>query len=331
MTVRRTVAVSDQVELPRLYLSWFSPPVFKPGDAECDIAAHILGGGKSSRLYKKLVYERQIAQDVSVWNQGLMLGSVFAVQATAKPGVKLEELEKAINEEIAYFRQNGPTKEEVEGARNMLEMRIVHGLETMGGFGGVADRLNLYNYFLADPGYLPKDLARYENATMAGVQKIANQYLTDNSCVVVKGLPGKKVIEDVPRAVDADKNEVTVLDAGSPDEPWRTAAPTPAAAPRLVLPVPTSFQLANGLTVYLMERHNLPIVAADLFVLGGSSANPVDKPGLSSFTADMLDEGTSGRSTMAIAGDLDRIGSALHTASGSDAAWARDSRFDEDR
>ena len=102
----------DQVQLPRLYMSWLTPTIFKPGDAEGDLASHILGGGKSSRLYKKLVYDRQIAQDVSVGNQNLLLGSVFTIQVTAKPGVKLEDLEKVVNEEIAVFRQNGPTAEE---------------------------------------------------------------------------------------------------------------------------------------------------------------------------------------------------------------------------
>ncbi len=320
ITQRRSVEVTDQVELPRLYMGWLTPQIFKPGDAEAEMTAHILGGGKSSRLYKKLVYEKQIAQDVEGSNQGLMLGSVFTLQVTAKPGVKLAELEKAVNDEIAAYRQNGPTKDEVEGARNTIEMRIVSRLESLGGFGGVADRLNMYNYFAGNPDYLSQDLARYDRATPADLKQFAEKYLSDNSCAVVHGVPGKKVVADVPRAA-AEPDNKSESGSAAP-EPWRTERPQAGPLPKLVLPVPKTFKLENGLTVYLIERHNLPVVAANVVVLGGSCANPVDKPGLSAFTADMLDEGTATRSTLAIAFDLNRMGSSLHTGFGVDSAWA---------
>jgi zinc protease len=317
---RRTVTVQDQVELPRLYMSWLTAPIFKPGDAEADLAAHILGGGKSSRLYKKLVYEKQIAQSVHASNSGLILGSVFSIEVTAKPGVKLEELEKIVNEEVAEFRKNGPTQSELEGARNTIEKRIISRLETLGGFGGVADKLNFYNYFLGDPGYLPKDLNRYDTATTDGLKQFADKYLTDNSCVVVNGVPGKKTIEDVPRAAATDEKESHTVASASPFEPWRDNPPKPAPMPKLLLPTPATFKLSNGLTVFLHERHNLPVVAANLTAVGGSSTNPTTKPGLSYFTADMLDEGTSSRSTLQIAHDLDQTGTSLNTSSGPDSA-----------
>src|SRR5256886_14145192 len=103
----------DNVQLPRVYMGWLTSPIFKPGDAEADLAATILGGGKSSRLYKKLVYEKQIAQDVSVNQQSLILGSGLEVQVTAKAEVKLEDLGKAINTELDAFRKDGPTAEEL--------------------------------------------------------------------------------------------------------------------------------------------------------------------------------------------------------------------------
>ena len=108
ITAERRAVVQDRVELPRVYMAWLTPPIFKPGDADADIAATALGGGQSSRLYKKLVYEKQIAQDVSAAQYSLMLGSVFQITATARPGHTAEELEKAIDEELATFRQNGP-------------------------------------------------------------------------------------------------------------------------------------------------------------------------------------------------------------------------------
>jgi zinc protease len=311
ITAQKRVTITDQVELPRVYMGWLTPPIFKAGDAEADLIAHILGKGKSSRLYRKLVYEKQIAQDVSADNSSLTLGSIFSIQATAKAGVKLEEIEKVINEELAAFRKDGPTQKELDGARNSIESSIIRQLESLGGFGGVADRLNKYNHFLQNPGYLAEDLARYENATVGGLKQIADKYLTDNSDVIVYGLPGKKVIADVPRA-KVDEKEVIETAAGF-DEPWRKTPPQPGPLSKISLPIPTSFKLDNGLTVYLAERHELPVVAMSLVTLSGAEHNPLDKPGLSSFTADMLDEGTKTRSTMKIAEELDQLGARVHT------------------
>jgi len=318
ITSERRVTVTDQVELPRVYMAWITPAIFKPGNAETNMIAHIIGGGKSSRLYKKLVYELQIAQDVSVENDSLLLGSVCTLQATAKPGVKIEDLEKAINAELSKFRQEGSTQAEVDGARNTIQSGIIRRLESLGGFGGVADRLNQYNHFLGDPGYLPHDLKRYSDATVSDLKQIYGQSFGDNQRVVVYGVPGKKVIEDVPQtAADTEKEGAPVV-ALVADEPWRTTPPKPGELSKLSLPTPTSFKLANGLTVYLIGSHNLPVVSATLVTLSGNDTNPVDKPGLAGFTADMLDEGTTNRSSAKIADDLNQIGTTLNLHSNID-------------
>lgn len=318
ITLKKKITVTDQVELPRVYMDWITPVIFKSGDAEADLIAHILGGGKSSRLYKKLVYEKQIAQDVSVENNSLLLGSVFQLQATAKPGVKPDELEKAINDELAEFRQSNATQKELDGARNTIESGMIRGLESLGGFGGKADRLNQYNHFLGDPGYLPRDIERYDNATLSSLKQVTDKYLGDNSCVVVYGINGKKVVDDVPRAKGEPEQTTVVTEGTMPDEPWRANPPKPGPMSRLSLPIPISFKLKNGLTVYLVERHELPIVAMILAIINGSTNNPIDKPGLASFTADMLDEGTTNRSALKIADDLDQIGASVHPGSGLD-------------
>ena len=98
------------MQLPKVYLGWITPAFYKPGDAEADITGDILGGGKSSRLYKKLVYEQQIAQDVTAGQYSLTLGSIFTISATARPGHTAEELEKAIDVELEKFRTEGPTR-----------------------------------------------------------------------------------------------------------------------------------------------------------------------------------------------------------------------------
>ncbi|HEX8709581.1 MAG TPA: pitrilysin family protein [Pyrinomonadaceae bacterium] len=322
ITAERRVVVGDQVELPRVYMGWITDPIYKPGDAEADLLARILGGGKSSRLYKRLVYDRQIAQDVSAQQYSLILGSVFFIQATAKPGVKPEELEKAIDEEMDAIRKDGPTPEQLERARNVIESNIIRGLETLGGFGGVADRLNQYNHYLGDPGYLGNDLERYRKATVASVRKVAQEKLTKQSRVVVYGVPGKKVIDDVPKtAEEADAKAASPAPQAAAQQDWRAQTPQAGESSKLALPVPKSFKLANGLTVLLVEQHNLPVFSANLVVLSGSEANPADRPGLASFTADMLDEGTTKRSALQIADDVAGIGANLSTGSSSDSSF----------
>src|SRR5438876_3261579 len=321
ITSERRAVVTDQVELPRVYMAWITDPIFKPGDAECDLLARILGGGKSSRLYKKLVYERRLAQDVSAQQYSLSLGSVFQVQATAKPGVKPEDLEKAIDEELEAIRSAGPAESELERAHNIIESGIIRGLETLGGFGGVADRLNMYNHFLGDPGYLPKDLERYRKATIAALKHIAQTRLTRNSRVVIYGVQGQKVIEDVPRAPLAEEGKEEKPAPGSAVADSRSDRPPSGPPSQLNLPVPVTFKLPNGLTVYLVEQHSLPVVSANLVVLSGSEANPPDRPGLASFTAEMLDEGTQKRSTLQIADDADQIGATLSTGSSTDTSY----------
>jgi zinc protease len=315
----KRVTVNDQIELPRVYMAWLTPPIFKPGDADADLLAEVLGGGKSSRLYKKLVYEKQIAQDVFVQNQSALLASVFMIQATAKPGVKLEDLEKAINQELDAFRRHGPTEQEIERARNKVQARMIRRLELLGGFGGVADTLNRYNHYLKDPGYLPKDLQRYNEVTPATATAVAANKLKDSARVVVYGVPGKKEIHDVAKTHPEDeKASESVAKNAEMDESWRTTPPRPGPLSKLMLPTPSSFKLPNGLTVMLVERHNLPIVTANLVTLSGSEMNPIASPGLASFTAAMLQEGSKNRSAPKIADDVDQIGAVLNTSSTSD-------------
>ena len=322
VTSERRAVVGDQVELPRVYMAWLTDPIYQPGDAEAGLLARILGGGKSSRLYKRLVYEKQIAQDVMAQQYPLILGSVFYIQATAKPGVKPEELEKAIDEELTALRKDGPTQSELERARNVIESEIIRGLETLGGFGGVADRLNQYNHYLGDPGYLARDLERYAKAAPVALQKVAQQKLTNNSRVVIYGVPGEKKIEDVPKTAEEQTGESKPApSAQMAGQDWRKQQPPAGPASKLTLPVPQSFKLANGLTVMLVERHNLPVVSANLVVLSGSETNPADRAGLASFTADMLDEGTNKRSALQIADDVAQIGATLSTASSSDSSF----------
>jgi zinc protease len=319
ITSERRKVVTARVELPRVYMAWLTSPVLKPGDADADIAATILGGGRASRLYKKLVYERQIAQDVTAQQYSLMLGSIFQIQATARPGHTVEELEKALEEELTTFRSKPADTREIERARNMIETNIIGGLERLGGFGGIADRLNSYNHYLKNPDYLQQDVQRYRSVNATTLQTFARDQLAPSARVVMHVVPGQPAAVPqvaTPPASQAASGQAESINA---DEPWRNEMPKPAAAKPLQLATPVSETLPNGLTLILNERRGLPIVAANLVLRTGSDANPLDKPGLANFTAAMLDEGTSTRNALQIADEVAQLGGSLGITSSMDA------------
>jgi zinc protease len=324
ITTERRETVTDTVQLPRLSVAWLTPEAFHPGDAASDIFVDILGGGKTSRLYQKLVYETRMAQSVNCGNESLMVTSTAQCQITAMPGVKLEDLEAAFDTEVEALRSQGPTQAELDRARAQLLSGLIRGLQRLGGFGGVADMMDRYNQYLGDPGYLPKDVARYESLTLAEVQKAGQETFGKNQRVVVYCVPGKKVTEDVPRSPENTDADVKVIPPYTAQfeaaQDWRKEAPKPGAESKLHLPTPKSFTIANGLKVYLIEEHELPVISASLVSLAGGEDNPKDKPGLAGFTARLLTEGTATRSSTQLADDAAQLGVSLGASASMDNA-----------
>ncbi|HLX13163.1 MAG TPA: pitrilysin family protein [Bacteroidota bacterium] len=192
MTAQKRLVNEDNVELPRLYLAWATPAEFAPGDAELDVLSNVLAGGKNSRLYKRLVYDMQIAQDVEAFEQSGGLASQFYVIATARPGHTLTELESVIWEEINKVKADGPTKREVDRAVNGFESGFLDRLEAIGGFGGKADQLNQYYTLTGSPDFFNQDLARYKSLAPDGVQSICQKYLREDGCVILSVVPKGK-------------------------------------------------------------------------------------------------------------------------------------------
>ncbi|KQQ87313.1 pitrilysin family protein [Massilia sp. Leaf139] len=310
ITVEKRLVVPDRVELPRVYMGWLTPPAYQPGDAELAVAAQILAGGKSSRLYKSLVYERQIAQDVDADQDARALTSAFLIEVTARAGHTPAELEKAIDAELEALREHGPTEQEVTRARNQIETAIVSSLEKLGG-DGLADQLNHYNQYTGDPGYLAQDVAQLRRITPADVQRAVRTWLQPRARVVVAGVPGIPELPPDPPAPKPPKARAKAK--GEPGgineaEAWRAQMPKAGRAPRLKLPQGESFTLANGLTVIHHYNPALPLVSAELVVRSGSDANPPGLPGLAGFTAQMLMEGTATRSAPRIADEIAQLG-----------------------
>jgi zinc protease len=190
VTLSETVKidVDADVELARAYVSWATPAFFAEGDSDLDLAARALASGKTSRLYKRLVYDLQVAQNVFASQASMELGSVFEIVATGKPGHTADELAKVIDEELATLRSKGVTQDELTRAKVSTRADSIFGIERV---GARANILNTYFHYVGDADYFAKDLARSENATVATVTAAVNKYLPEKGKIVTLVTPKK--------------------------------------------------------------------------------------------------------------------------------------------
>jgi len=183
------LVLEDRVQMPRVYMAWHSPAMFSEHDAELDLLADLLANGKTSRLYRTLVYEARLALDVSAFQSSRELGSFFLLAATAAPGKSLTDIAAAIDVELERVSDGGPSDAEMERARAQTEAHFMYRIQTVGGFGGKSDQLNAYNVFRRDPAFFATDLARYRDATAAGVRDAARAYLRFDQRVMLSVVP----------------------------------------------------------------------------------------------------------------------------------------------
>jgi len=179
----------DRVELPRVYMAWHSPAMFADGDAEADLLADLLANGKTSRLYRTLVYDKRIAVDVSAYQHSREIGSFFLLASTAAPGQSLTEIVAIIDERIQHLADEGPVEQEMERGIAQAEAHFMYRLQTVGGFGGKSDQLNAYNVFRGDPDFFAGDLDRYRCATPTTVRNAARSYLGFDRRVLLSIVP----------------------------------------------------------------------------------------------------------------------------------------------
>lgn len=181
--------ITDRVQLPRLYMAWLTPPSLTPSDAAMDMVADVLAGGKNSRLYKRLVYDLQIAQNVVAYQNSQNLSSYFLIRATPQPGHTTDELMKVIDEEIAKLKAAPPSDHEVQRAINQIESSFYDRMERVGSFGGKADQLNSYYTATGNPDWFNEDLARYRAISPTDVQAAAQAFLPADRRVELTVVP----------------------------------------------------------------------------------------------------------------------------------------------
>jgi len=198
LAAEKRLVLEDHVELPRLYVGWPAPPALSPASAALDALGGILAKGKSSRLYKRLVYDLEIAQDVDAGLDAGAMASMFYVVVTARGGVPLPRILAIVDEETAKLAAEPPSRRELERYRNQTEAAFLSSLEKLGGFGGVADRMNEYFTMTGNPGWFAQDLARTRALVPDDVRAAAFSHLSPGRVVlsvVPEGQPGLAVPE----------------------------------------------------------------------------------------------------------------------------------------
>ncbi|HEY7442623.1 MAG TPA: pitrilysin family protein [Vicinamibacterales bacterium] len=184
---RRTI--TDRVQLPRLFLAWVTPAAYAPGDAALDVVSSVLAGGKNSRLYKRLVYDEQVAQNVSAVQQSGRLASEFVIDVIPRPGHTVEEMQKIIDQELEKLKATPPDAREVERALNQIEASFYSAMESVGGYAGKANQLNAYYASTGNPDYFAEDLARYRALTPPDIQAIAQRFLPTDRRIELVVMP----------------------------------------------------------------------------------------------------------------------------------------------
>lgn len=273
----------DKAQLPLVKMVWNSPPSFAAGDAEMHLLGAILSRGKDSRLYERMVMDEQIAVDVSAYQDGAALGSLFQIDVTVAPGVDLDRIERTVGEELGRLQKDGVTAAELEQRQAGYELRTLSSLQDL---GRVADLLNQYEYVWGQPNSFARDLDRFRKATPAMLQKVAQQVFDPHRCGIIRVLP-----EDSAR------------EAGPRDQ-----RPADAATGSFTPQVPESFALQNGMPVLLWRKPELPLASLLVQFQPGRVITDPAHAGLASLTAAMLGEGAGELDATQFAAAMQQLG-----------------------
>ena len=298
MTGTHRGMMQDRVPQARIYKIWNVPEWGSPEADYLSLVANVLADGKSSRFYKRLVYDDRIATDVQTFLFQKEIGSQFFIQARPQPGGDLAAVERAIDEELARFIREGPTPAELQRVKTQARANFVRGAERIGGFGGKSDILATNMVYAGNPDFYRTSLTRVANATAAQLRNAARDWLSDGVYILE--------VHPFPQLQAS---------AGTVD---RSKLPDVARPPEPRFPTIATATLSNGLKVYLAERSTVPLVNFNLMVDAGYAADQQGVLGTASLAMNMLDEGTKARTALQISDALQRLGAQLGTGSNVD-------------
>ncbi len=299
--IRETM--QDRVSNARVYRAWVAPPRTDSTAAQLDVAATILGGGASSRLYNDLVRDRQLATSVSAYVQAYEAAGMMQIVADVKPGVDPAVVEARIDDLVADFLAKGPTSDEVSRVAMRAVAGTIRSLEDVGGYAGKAATLAEGELLAGDPAFFKTELKTYANATPKSVHAAARAWMTRGGYALTVTPFG----QPRPESADAD----------------RSALPAPGTVPDLSFPHVERARLSNGIPVTLARRSTVPVVEVSMLFDAGIAADDKAKPGLSTLTLSLLDEGTTRRSATEIAEEAERLGANIGASSDTDSTRMR--------
>jgi predicted Zn-dependent peptidase len=303
-TESRRETMHDQVSQPRWQRYWNTPPDNTIDSEYLGLVGEILGGGKTSRLFERLVYRDQLADSAAAGQSPLEIAGLFTLSADVKQGVPVERVEAAMMDELQRFIAQGPTKAELERAKTSVRAGFIRGLERIGGFGGKADVLAACEVYAGDPGCYRQSLQWIDAATPADLQRVAREWLSQ----------GDYTLEVLPQPTYAASAAATVDRAKGP--------PITTEFPDLVFPELQRSKLSNGIPVIIATRPEVPVVRMSVLFDGGYVADQGRKTGTASFAMAMLDEGAGKLDSLAIADRVERIGAQLGAGAGLDTSFA---------
>ncbi len=292
--VRRQV-VGDHVPQARLYEVWNVPRYGEVDTTRLDLLSDVLAEGKTSRLYKRLVYDDQIATAVEAYVDQREINSQFVITVTLRPGQDLKKAEAAVQEEMSRLLDKGPAEEELQRVKTQYFARFIRGLERIGGFGGVSDVLAMNETYRGTRDFYKTILDQVAAATASELSKTGKQWLSDGVYILhVLPFPSYQTAKD-----EVDRSQL----------------PEPGPPPEVSFPPLQRTNLANGLKIILAGRHGVPLVNFDLLVNAGYAADQFAASGTARLAMDMLDEGTKSRSALQINDELARLGADLSAGS----------------
>ncbi len=294
-----TEVMYDRVEQTRLDRYWAVPGRLDQDTAVLYLAAQVLGSGKTSLLYKELVYEKELATDVSVYVEEHNLSSIFSVNVTLKKDSDPAEVDAIIDRIMSDFLKNGPNKKLLESKKTNVNAAYIRGLERIGGFSGKASTLAEGELYAGDPGFWKKQLGWINAADSGLVKATANKWLSDGAYKLTI-LPFSKDLKSAETGAD------------------RSALPDIGGVPALAFPEVTEFELSNGMKVVLATRDAVPVVQMAMEFNGGYAADSKAKMGAASFASDMMYNGTTTRSALEISEEASEIAARIGTGSGLD-------------
>jgi predicted Zn-dependent peptidase len=309
----------DHVAQPRLYRTWVAPQLGSDDAVQLDLAATVLGGGKTSRLYQRLVYRDNLVDDVSASIQPFALASQLQISADVKDGVDPARVEAAIADELKKFLAEGPSADELQRAQVSYRAGFVRGLETVDGFHGKAAILAEGQVYRNDPGAYQHDLQRVQAATAASVRKAADTWFGKGDyllTVLPAGDGFDPVAEDKavkPLPVAAGKPAATLpakasYSVGKNQVDRAAGIPETSQFPNLSFPQLQRGKLKNGIEVVLAERHTIPVTKVELLFDAGYAADQGHKLGTASFSAALMNESTASLDSVEVARRRQRLG-----------------------